>query len=195
MPRAGLSAQVLVERAGDIADREGLDGLTLAALAQSVGVRQPSLYKHVDGLADLRHRLAIDAKRRLTADISQAVIGLSGLPAVVAFAAAYRRWAITHPGRFAAAQPAPDPADAEDVAASAAATDVLLAVLRGCEISASRRIDAARAIRSAVQGFVAIELAGGFDLPRDIEVGFTFMIESLVRGMASGEERSAGVTG
>lgn len=41
--------------------------LTLAALAKQLGVRAPSLYKHVDGLCDLQREVAMEGTRRLLA--------------------------------------------------------------------------------------------------------------------------------
>ncbi|HJY03666.1 MAG TPA: TetR family transcriptional regulator, partial [Streptosporangiaceae bacterium] len=50
MPRAGLTEARVVDEAEQMADEVGLSGLTLAALADRLGVRYPSLYKHVDGM-------------------------------------------------------------------------------------------------------------------------------------------------
>ncbi|KGM16595.1 hypothetical protein N867_18195, partial [Actinotalea fermentans ATCC 43279 = JCM 9966 = DSM 3133] len=61
MPRAGLNRAAVVDLAQAVADEAGpggFDGLTLAAVAARAGVAVPSLYKHVDGLVDLRRELA-----------------------------------------------------------------------------------------------------------------------------------------
>ena len=49
VPRAGLTEARVVDEAERIADEVGLARLTLAAIADRLGVRQPSLYKHIDG--------------------------------------------------------------------------------------------------------------------------------------------------
>ncbi len=67
MPRAGLTPALVVESATRIADASGLSALTLAAVAGEVGVRTPSLYKHVDGLPSLRRLVGVRAKRELAA--------------------------------------------------------------------------------------------------------------------------------
>nr|MDT0664287.1 TetR family transcriptional regulator [Micromonospora sp. DSM 115978] len=54
MPRAGLSRDRVVAEAAALADTAGLDAVTLSTLADRLGVRVPSLYKHVDSLDDLR---------------------------------------------------------------------------------------------------------------------------------------------
>jgi AcrR family transcriptional regulator len=57
MPRAGLDTPLVVTAAARVADRDGLDQVTLAGLAAEPGVGAPSLYAHVDGLGDLRARI------------------------------------------------------------------------------------------------------------------------------------------
>jgi AcrR family transcriptional regulator len=61
MPRAGLTETRVLEDAERLADEVGLSQLTLAALAARLGVRQPSLYKHIDGMDGLQRGLAIRA--------------------------------------------------------------------------------------------------------------------------------------
>jgi AcrR family transcriptional regulator len=72
MARAGLSAEALVDAAATLADREGLDAVTIARLAADAGVRAPSLYAHVGGLDDLRRRLANRGRRDLAVALREA---------------------------------------------------------------------------------------------------------------------------
>lgn len=58
MPRAGLSSLDVVAAAAELADEAGYTELAMGLVAQRLGIRTPSLYKHVDDLADLRHRVA-----------------------------------------------------------------------------------------------------------------------------------------
>ena len=44
MPRVGLSAERVVERAAQIVDADGLEALSLSRLAADLGVAPPSLY-------------------------------------------------------------------------------------------------------------------------------------------------------
>jgi AcrR family transcriptional regulator len=53
MPRAGLTAESVVTAGAEIADELGFANLNLVLVAQRLGVRAPSIYKHLDGLADL----------------------------------------------------------------------------------------------------------------------------------------------
>jgi AcrR family transcriptional regulator len=179
MPRAGLTHERVVAEAAAVADEVGLEQLTLAAIAQRFGVTLPSLYKHVGGLAALRRDLAVLGVRELTAALSSAAVGRARSDALYAIANAYRDYAKKHPGRSAAAVRAPDPDDAEYLAASEAALAVLLAVLDGYEITGEDAIDAIRSLRAVMHGFVTSEAAGGFELPRSVDATYTRLIDSL----------------
>ena len=165
VPRAGLNTDRVVAEAAELADEAGPDHLTLAALAARLGVRQPSLYKHVDGLDGLRRSIALRAKDELAGTLARAAVGRSRGDAIVALASAYRQWALQHPGRYAAAQRAPAVGDTEDQAASDAVVRVVTDVLAGFELRDDDAIDATRALRSALHGFVTLEADGGSGSP------------------------------
>ena len=184
MPRAGLTPERVVREAGDLADQEGLASLTLSAVAGRLGVRQPSLYKHVDSLAGLRRGISLAAKRELGTVLARATGGRAGPDAGRALAAAYRSWVVEHPGRYAATVRAPEPDDEEDRRASDEVVAVVLAVLAAFDLDDDAAIDAARALRSAIHGFVSLEAAGGFGLPRDVDRSFVFLVDALVAGLA-----------
>jgi AcrR family transcriptional regulator len=183
VPRAGLTTDRVVRAAAELADEDGWSQLTLAALAVRLGVRQPSLYKHIDSLDGLHRSISVLAKRELVEVIARAAVGRSGREALAALGLAYRDWVHTHPGRYAATVRAPEVGDLEDQQASADVVAVVVAVLAGFGLEDERAIDAARAVRSAVHGFVALEAAGGFGLPRDLDASFGFLVDTLAHGL------------
>jgi AcrR family transcriptional regulator len=184
VPRAGLSTAAVVGAAAELADSEGLDGLTLARLAGAVGVRTPSLYNHVGSLDDVRRRVALVALREIGDALRDAAVGRARDDALVALAHAYRTYARAHPGRYAATQRAPSAGDDELRAAGGRAVDVLLAVLAGYGLTGEDAIHAARAVRSALHGFVALEAGGGFGLPVELDESFDRMVAALARGLS-----------
>ena len=62
---------------------------------------------------------------------------------------------------------------------------MLAAVLGGSGLEGDDLIHAARALRSAVHGFAALEAAGGFGLAVDRDVSFRRLVEALADGIAS----------
>jgi AcrR family transcriptional regulator len=183
MPRAGLSSERVVQEAEALADEVGLAQVTLAALAERLGVRQPSLYKHVEGIEGVRHAISVRAKRELAGVLGRSAVGRSREDAVIAIAGAYRQWALEHPGRYAATVRAPAAGDAEDEAASLAAVGVVTDVLDGYGLSGEDAIDATRTLRSALHGFLALEAACGFGLPVDVDRSFQRMVLAIAAGL------------
>jgi AcrR family transcriptional regulator len=187
-PRAGLDSERVVSAAARLADAEGLEAVTFTRLAAELGVRAPSLYAHVDGIPDLRSRLAARGIRELTAALQAAAAGRAGGDALAAIADAYRGYALAHPGSYMAMQRAPDPSDAAATASSDALVEVVLAVLRAYGLSGDAAIHAARAVRSALHGFVTLESNQGFGLPLALEESYRRLLIILDRGLAAVEE-------
>ena len=179
MPRAGLSRDVVVRAAAELVDEQGYDQLTLAALAQRVGVAAPSLYKHVDSIDDLQRGLAALALRELGEAMGTAAVGRAHGDALRGIAHAYRAYAIAHPGRYPATLRAPDPGDAEYVAAAQTVLDVVFAVLAGYGLTGDDAIDATRAVHAAVHGFSSLEAAGSFGMPQSIDRSYDRLIDGL----------------
>jgi len=183
VPRAGVTRERVVADAAALADEVGLEHVTLSAIAKRLGVSGPALYKHVDGLEGLRRDLAVRALGELTARLAEATVGRSGHDALRGLADAYRAYAREHPGREAATVRAPEPDDAEHIAASDAALRVLSAVLAGYGVGDERLVDAIRMLRAVLHGFATLEAAGGFGLPDSVDASYARMIETIDAGL------------
>jgi AcrR family transcriptional regulator len=175
----------VVAAAAELADERGAAALSLAALADRLGVRVPSLYKHVGGLDDLHRRMALAGMRDLTRELGAATVGRSGLDALRSCAAAWRAYARDHPGRYAAVQRAPEKTDAELAAAGAELTYLVVAVLHGYGFADDDAVHATRAVRSALHGFAVLEATGGFGLPQDVDASFDRLVDLLDAGITS----------
>ena len=170
--RAGLSTDSVVDAAVALVDDRGAAALTLAAVAARTGVAAPSLYKHVRNLEALQQKVSCRVTTELAQALSTAVAGRAGLEALRAAAHAFRNYALAHPGRYPLTQRVPDAADLEHVAAGEQAVQAVFAALRGYGIDGDEAIHATRVTRSALHGFVSLDIAGGFGMPQ--EVGQTF---------------------
>lgn len=192
MPRAGLTPDVLVREAAALADEGGLVALSLTALADRVGVRPPSLYKHVGGLDDLRRRLARRGLAEAGTAMATAIASREGLPALRALAAAYRSFVRTRPGLYAATVRAPA-GDDEELHAAAAATAPLLELVHGYGITdPDEVVHAARTVRSALHGFADLESAGGFGLPASVDQSHDRLVEGLDAALTAAAARGRG---
>jgi len=184
VPRAGLGTAAVVAAGADLADEIGFPGLTMGQLAERVGVRTPSLYKHVTGQDDLNRRIAALALDEAADAIGAATQGRAGRDALRAAARALRDFVLAHPGRYAATIGL-EPTGPDDPIALAAARGLepFTAVLRGYDIAPAETTHALRALRSVFHGFATIEAAGGFQWSTGTDESFEWLIDLVDLGL------------
>lgn len=184
MPRAGLTPASVTEAGAALADEIGLDHLSMGLLAERLGIKTPSLYKHVTGLADLTHRIAVLAMNEFGDAIRDATQGRAGSDALTAAAQAMRTYVKDHPGRYTAGNSArPSGPDDPLISASNRLLASLSAVLGGYHLGPQQQIHALRTLRSMLHGFAILEAAGGFQINTDIDQSFTWMISLIDHGL------------
>src|SRR5258708_11479229 len=160
--RGHIDLQRVVKVAVDLADREGFEAATLAKVAAELGIRIPSLYNYIAGLPGLRREMALWGLQQATDLVRRAAVGKAGDDAVIAVAIAYRDFAHTHPGIYAAALRSAYPNEPEFVAVGQEIVDVIIAVLAHYGFQGDDAVHAVRVLRSVLHGFVDLELGGGF---------------------------------
>lgn len=146
MDRAAIARAALA-----LADRAGLDAITMAAVAGDLGVTPMALYRHVgdkDGLLD--------------AVLAELLAGLgdpsgTGWDAVVDLARDLRAAAHRHPAVFGLLLTRPVRA-----AGAVAVRDRWMRALRECGVPDERLASAERVIASTALGFLAGETGGRF---------------------------------
>jgi AcrR family transcriptional regulator len=184
MPRSRLTPASVTEAGAALVDEIGFDRLSMGLLAERLGVKTPSLYKHVTSQADLAHRIAILAAAELSDAIRDATQGRAGREALIAGAQAMRAYVKEHPGRYAAGNAA-RPAGPGDPLIPA--IDRMLAswaaMLRGYRLDPSQEIHALRMLRSILHGFATLEVAGGFQIDTDVDDSFTWITSFIDHGL------------
>ncbi|MET9385160.1 TetR-like C-terminal domain-containing protein [Streptomyces sp. NPDC002928] len=179
MARAGLTTDRVVAAAADLADEAGFENVTVSALARHFGVKDASLYSHIRNLQDLRTRLALFAGGELVDRIAVAVAGRAGKDALVAFAGAYRAYALQHPGRYAATQIRIDQSLVADSPALHRTAEITYGMLRAYGLDEPDLTDAVRLLRSTFHGYCALEADGGFGAPRDVQKSWDRAVDAL----------------
>jgi AcrR family transcriptional regulator len=184
MPRAGLNPASVTEAAAALVDEIGFENLSMGLLAERLGVKTPSLYKHVASQADLAHRIAVLAMDELADAIRDATQGRSGKEALVAGAHAMRSYVLRHPGRNAAGNAAivigPDDPLVPAIGRVLASWK---AMLHGYRLDPEEEIHALRMLRSILHGFSTLEAIGSFQINADVDDSFTWMLGFIDQGL------------
>ncbi|MDV5149044.1 TetR-like C-terminal domain-containing protein [Streptomyces sp. SBC-4] len=176
--KTSLSAIVAAGR--DILESGGQDGLTMQSVANRVGVRAPSLYKHVRDRAALLAAVA-------EASIDDLITRLEATDgSLEELAHGYRRFAHESPQGFRLIFSAIAPPEALDRAAAP--------ILRAAQQLAGDKdaLEAARLVTAWATGFIEMELAGAFRLGGDVNHAFAYGLAHMRRALADDTPASAG---
>jgi AcrR family transcriptional regulator len=184
LPRLGLTRDDVIGAGAALADEAGYHELTMGLLAQRLGIRAPSLYKHVGGLGDLQHGIATLAITEWGDAVRDALQGESGLDALRGLLYATRDYVSAHPGRYTATIGAEFRGEDDPLLlASARLVSSIAAVLHGYGISEGEMDHAMRTIRCTAHGFAALQASNAFQWSSDPDESFDWMVRFLDRGL------------
>ncbi|WP_067478957.1 TetR/AcrR family transcriptional regulator [Actinomadura hibisca] len=164
----------IVAAGRELLEAGGQQRLTMQSVAERVGVRAPSLYKHVNNRAALLTAVA----EATIDDLAARVEATDGsLEEVVR---GYRRFAQTWPAgfRLMLSIEAPPEALARTAAPVLHATREL--------VGEQEALEAARLVVAWATGFIEMELNGSFRLGGDVDRAFEYGLSTLRRALATG---------
>ena len=166
----------VVAAARKILEREGPDGLTMRRVAERMGIRAPSLYKHVDGKEALEELLMTDAFRELGHQLHDAVgsprKGGSRKKALTELARVYRRWALAHPHLYRLVTGGPLPRERMPQGLEAWTAEPVV-------MAAGGDPDRARAVWAFAHGMTILELDGRFPPDADLDAAWAAGIDGF----------------
>ena len=186
--RRGLDRDDVIDAALAIVDADGLDALSLKAVADALDVQSPSLYSHVDGLTGLLDAMSLAVTAEFGETLRDSVVGVAGDDAVAAFARAYRRWATDHPGRYELSLR--KVAGDDKRSAGIGAIETMDRVLAAYGLSGAEATAAGRSLRAALHGFSTLEAADSLGRGRH-DASFDYLVALFVDGLRAGSSTAA----
>jgi AcrR family transcriptional regulator len=183
--RVGIKPETVIAAAADIADRSGWDQITLANVAGQLGIKTPSLYNHVEGLPDLRQKLAVFASGELRDRLHDAAIGLSGKECFIALGSAYVEFVRLHPGLYDAINRVTSPKPPEYEQAAEQILKLFVRLMEPLQLAETEAVHAIRGLRSMVHGFASLKSMGGFQMSEDLNESLAKSITYYWNGINS----------
>ncbi|OBA04606.1 transcriptional regulator [Bacillus subtilis] len=181
-PRIGLSQKMIIDAAAEIADQEGLNSVTLAALSKKMNVRPPSLYNHINGLQAIRTELAVSGLTRLYEQMAVSVTEQKEDAAMLSLAHAYVDFAVENPGYYEASLLKVQDERAEIVSEEIVRLVSKLLIENGYA-SDKTAIHATRGLRSLLHGFTALIAKEAFEREEDISESLSYSIRTFLSGL------------
>jgi len=176
------SHDAIVAAARQILEEDGFDAVAMSRVAERVGIRGPSLYKHVRDRSALIRAIAEGVTADLAATLSAADATGDPRADLTAVAHAYRTFVRANPNGYGllfanlAPDLQPDPAHLAQLA-------LPLIEAMGTLVGSEDALSAARTMVSWAHGFVSMELAGALRLGGDLDVAYADGIESILDGV------------
>ncbi|WP_055490151.1 TetR/AcrR family transcriptional regulator [Streptomyces sp. TP-A0356] len=165
-------AREIVAAARALLEESGPAALTMRTLADHLGIKAPSLYKHFPD----KHGVEVELIAQMLDELAEALEAAEARDpgSLQALAEAYRTYALAHPHlyRLATERPLPRPSlppGLEDRAA--------LPLLRAC----GGDLDLARATWAFAHGMVILEIHGRFPGDADLEAAWKRGLQALHR--------------
>ncbi|MFF0061822.1 helix-turn-helix domain-containing protein [Streptomyces sp. NPDC005279] len=152
-------AQQIVTAARELLEQEGPEALTMRRLAERVGIKAPSLYKHFPDKSSVETALIAEFLRETAEVLEAAEAAAAG--SFQALAAAYRAYALAHPHLYRLATDRPLAREALPAGVEDRAVAPLLRAVGG-------DADAARAAWAFAHGMTILELNGRFQPGADL---------------------------
>ncbi|MEV4567624.1 WHG domain-containing protein [Nonomuraea sp. NPDC049419] len=166
------SLSKIVAAGRELLEEVGRQGLTMQTVAERVGVRAPSLYKHVANRAALLTAVAEATIDDLRAQAEATDGSLEELMR------SYRRFAHARPEGFRLMF------DASTESLARTTEPVLRA--SGRLAGERHALEAARTVTAWATGFINMELSGHFRLGGDVEQGFEYGLATICRALGNG---------
>ncbi|MEW2489799.1 TetR/AcrR family transcriptional regulator [Streptomyces sp. NPDC048411] len=158
-------AQQIMAAARELLDAEGPDALSMRRIAERVGIRAPSLYKHFPDKAAVEAGLQLQGMTQLAEELEAAEAEIGVEPPLLVLARAYRRHALANPHLYRITHGRPLaraalPEGLEDRAATPLANAV------------HGDIHIARSLWAFAHGMVVLELDGRFPPGADLDAAW-----------------------
>jgi AcrR family transcriptional regulator len=187
---ARTSRDAITAAARAILEEDGLDAVTMQAVADRVGVRAPSLYKHVTD----RNALIRTVTDAVTADLAKALRPprRSRDPGdeLRSMARRYRTFVRENPSGYALLFTRLGPGMLPDESILAALGEPIVRATARL-VGEEGALDAARTFVAWAHGFTSLELAGGFRLGGDIDAAFSNGIDLILGGISERATRAS----
>jgi AcrR family transcriptional regulator len=180
---ARTSRDAILSAARSLLEERGLDAVTMAAVGDRVGVRGPSLYKHVPNRAALIRAIAEAVTADLARALRQAVATDDPQADLRQATKAYRTFVRANPNGYGllfahlAPELQPDPVSVAEVGRPL--VDAMSRL-----VGPGEALAAARTVAAWAHGFVSMELAGAFRLGGDLDVAYDSGIATILAGVS-----------
>ncbi len=178
-----ITKSAVVQAASELADKDGLNNVTLKAIAEKLSIRTPSLYNHINSLDDLLREVAHMGMRAMNERMTQVAVGISGDAAIMAVGIEYLNYMIEHPGIYEAIQWATWHGTEETAEIYGNFISLLTTLVHSCHFISEGTNDILDVLTGILHGYTTLQLRYAFADPDRVRRGLSNAISTVLSGI------------
>ena len=177
----------IIEVCVEIIDNDGFLNLSMKTIADRLGIKPPSLYKHFQGgLDEIKEFIMVYGWNTIDIKIARSAVGKSREDALKAMCYALRDFAHEHPGVFEAICWHNSYTSELNKEITKGVITSLYAILDSLDFSDEKKMHVLRSLRGFVEGYAMLELHGSFGDKISLDESFAYGVDAMIAGIMKG---------
>lgn len=189
-----VSKALVIETASQIADEQGLNNLSLKAVAEKLNVRTPSLYNHIESLDDLLREVAHKGMRSMNEQMAHTAIGKSGDAAMKSVSVEYLNFVIEHPGVYETIQWATWHGTDETAQIFENYINILSTIISSYNFPSESTEEILNLFTGLLHGFTTLQVRYAFSNPQKVRNELCNAVDTVLLGIRQRYAQSASKT-
>ncbi len=179
--------QEIIDVCVEMIDKDGLFNLSIKSIADRLGVKPPSLYKHFPGgLDEINESIVVYGWNSIDMKIARSAVGKSQEAGLKAMCYALRNFAHEHPGVFEAVCWHNSYTSEINHEITKGVISSLYAILDSLDFDDVKKMHVLRSLRGFVEGFAMLELHSSFGDKISLDESFAYGVDALINGIMKG---------
>lgn len=178
-----VTKAAVIETASDIADKNGLNNVSLKAIAEKLNIRTPSLYNHITCLDDLLREVAHRGMKTMNNRMIKAAVGSFGDSAIKSVSIEYLNYMIEHPGIYETIQWATWHGTEETEKIFEEYTGLLTTLIRSYKFKDDYTNEILNLLTGFLHGYTTLQLRYAFIAPDKVRNELENAIDTVLLGI------------
>lgn len=183
MPKNMVSEESIIETSALIANKIGLENLSLKIIADELNVKSPSLYNHISSLDDVKNKLMVYGWKQLENKMIDSAVGVTGYEALNNMSNVFYDYATNNTGVFMAMLWYNKYDSIEKDNATKRLFNILFKIMKTLNISDDNINHIIRTLRGFLEGFCLLVNNNAFGNPISIKESFDLSLKIIINGI------------
>jgi len=185
MSKNNISDELIIETSAVIANKIGLNNLSLKIISEELNIKSPSLYNHISSLEEIKQRLMIYGWKQIEEKMLDSAVGVAGYEALKNMCHAFYNYAVNNKGVFTAMLWYNKYESVDKVKATTKLFNMIFKIMKSLNISEVNINHIIRTLRSFLEGFSLLVNNNSFGNPVPIKESFDLSLEIIMNGIKS----------